>query len=86
MTEAVEYFGHCCPSPLRAAGFVFSFVFLLLSLYSSVSSMPLAVCNIFYNLAILNLTLHTVDVSTSGERLFFLPENQMLESVTINII
>jgi len=49
------------------------------------SPLPLAVCNTFYTLAILNLVLRTVDVSTSGERLFFLPEDQMLDSVTINI-
>lgn len=86
MTEAVEYFGHCCPSPLRAAGPVLSFVLLSLSLCSSMSTLPLAVCNTFYNLAILNLTLRAMVVRTIGERLFFLPEDQMLESVTINII
>lgn len=86
MTEAVEYCGHGCPSPLRAAGPALSFVLLLLSLYSSMSSLPLVFCHTFYSLAILNAILHSVDVRTSRERLFFLPEDQMLDSVTINII
>lgn len=84
MAETDEYFDYCCPSPLRAVEPVLSF--LLVFLYSSVSSLLLTVRNTFYHLVILNFILHTMDVMTSGERLLFFPEEQMLESVTINII
>lgn len=57
----------------------------LVLLYSLVSSLLLAVWNIFYNLFILNSILYIMDVTTSGERSFFLTEDQMLESVAINI-
>lgn len=57
----------------------------LVLLYSSMSSLLLAVWNIFYNLFVLNSILYIMDVTPSGERLFFLTEDQMLESVAINI-